>query len=295
MLELAINFVYNIFNKLLKDALVMYESFNQHKNGAEYLTSPLFDSYGIPHMFSTKNGGVSEGVFSSLNMSFGNGEMRDSRENVEENHRIAAEALGSLYEDLARTKQTHSNTVKIVESKDKGRVITKDKDGTGVDGLVTEESDILLCVRMADCVPVLLYDTKHEVCAAVHSGWRGTLGEITSKAVDLMKESFGTEPSSLIAAIGPSAKSCCYEVGEEIYSAFVAQNCVYEKAFDWRDGKLFLSVGELVKLQLLFLGVTDDKISISPLCTICNPELFFSHRRQGTARGTMAAFIKKRK
>ena len=273
----------------------MYEIFTERKNGAHYLTSPLFDRYGISHMFTTKDGGVSEGVFASLNMSVGVGEIRDSRENVEKNHEIAAISLCSRYEDVTRTWQTHSNVVKQVNADDRGRVFTPDTDGIGVDGLVTAQNGILLSIRMADCVPVLLYDTVNEVCAAIHSGWRGTLGEITSNAIGLMSENFNTKPSNLIAAIGPSAKGCCYEVGEEVYNDFITKNSLYSKAFERRDGKIWLSVGELVELQLLSLGVDSEKISVCPLCTICNPGLFFSHRRQGTARGTMAAFIKTRK
>ena len=267
----------------------MYEDFVLRKNGAEYFTSPLFDSFNVPHMFTTKNGGVSSGPFESLNMSVGQGQIKDKKEFVERNHEIAANILGFTYADIVRTYQMHTAKIKIVDKCDKS--IAQGDDTDGVDGLITKDKGVLLSARMADCVPVLLYDTKNAACAAIHSGWRGTLGGIVPKAVKLMRESFGSTPDSIIAAIGPAANACCYEVGEEIYTAFTEQNGGFKAAFERRDGKLYLGLYIIIDQQLKLCGLGDNNISISRLCTICNPALFFSHRRQGAVRGTMAAFI----
>ena len=267
----------------------MYEDFVLRKNGAEYFTSPLFDSFNVSHMFTTKNGGVSSGPFESLNMSPGKGQIKDIRENVEHNHEMVANALGFSYSDIFRTHQMHTTNIEIVTENNIGTDHRTYLDG--IDGLITKEKGVLLSARMADCVPVLLYDTKNAACAAIHSGWRGTLGGIVPKAVQMMYDNFGSEPESMIAAIGPAAQSCCYEVGKEVFDAFVAQNSDFATGFEQRNGKLYLNLHIIIADQLKICGFGDNNISISRLCTICYPELFFSHRRQGAVRGTMAALI----
>lgn len=267
----------------------MYEDFVLRKNGAQYFTSPLLDSFNVPHMFTTKNGGVSSGPFESLNMSPGQGQIKDTHENVERNHQIAANALSFSHTEICRTHQMHTTNIEIVTENNKEKDHRTYIDG--VDGLVTNQKGILLSARTADCVPVLLYDTINASCAAIHSGWRGTLGGIVHQAIQLMCENFGSKPESIIAAIGPAANSCCYEVGEEVFEAFVAQCSDFAAAFEWRGDKLYLRLHTIIAHQLKSKGLYDKNISISRLCTICTPALFYSHRRQGTVRGTMAAFI----
>ncbi|HBL84191.1 MAG: hypothetical protein A2Y17_07950 [Clostridiales bacterium GWF2_38_85] len=265
----------------------MVEAYTVKQGLIKYLVSPLFEKYHIPHLFSTRAGGVSKGVFESLNFSVGQGNVKDSRENVEHNHMLAAKQLGSEAGDICRTYQTHSTNVEFAQHKNCGIGFEY-----GVDGLITNEEHILLSIRTADCTPILIFDTENNACAAVHSGWRGALNGIIIEAVQKMQKQYGSDPRRMIAAIGPAAQVCCYEVGKELYESFHAVSSEYDQAFILKQDKLYLSVPEINVIQLIKLGVPEQNISQCSLCTICNPDLFFSHRRMGTVRGTMAAFIK---
>lgn len=255
-----------------------------------YYQSRLFAEKGIKHAFFTRKGGVSGGEFGSLNFSAGNGELRDSDSNVFENHRIAAGVFGLDVSDICRSVQTHTNTVELVTSLDKGRGLTKEPFDHGVDGLVTCEKDLLLSVRTADCVPVLLCDAESGVCAAVHAGWRGTVSGITKNAIDIMEKQ-GASRENTVAAIGPCIDKCCYEVGQELFEEFTAVSPEYSEFFTHVAGKYMLDLNLANETILRNAGIPAENIAVMRLCTKCNGEHFFSHRRQGAVRGTLSAVI----
>ncbi len=268
----------------------MKETFLRHESSITYYTSPLFDSYFVGHMFTTRRGGVSTGVFESLNFAVGAGEIQDLRENVIKNHALAAREFGLCERDICRTYQTHSTNIEIVSASQKSTGIYKEPFDHGVDGLVTNEKNLILSVRTADCVPVLLYDTKKIICAAVHAGWRGIYGRITGGAINKMLL-LGAEKENIIAAIGPCAGVCCYEVGQELYDAFIKSDIDFDRCFIKRDASIYFDLTAANELFLLKNGIKEKNISSSYLCTCCNQNDFFSHRRQGANRGTMSAFI----
>ena len=273
----------------------MNGQFVLHNDKAVYYTSPLFDSYNIPHAFFTRHGGVSAPPFDTLNFAVGTGDIKDSAENVRQNHRIAASIFGLDENYVCRTYQTHSTTVVFAAEQDRGRGTVKPPYDFDVDGLVTACEDTILSVRSADCVPVLFYDIKKDICAAVHSGWRGTAGEISAVAVKMMVEA-GSDKNDILAAIGPCAGVCCYEVGAELYEIFTGQCKEYSKYFVPKDnGKYFLDLTGLNTAVLLKCGIKSENISACNICTCCNTDTFFSHRMQGKERGTMASFIMKRR
>jgi len=255
-----------------------------------YYQSRLFAEKGIKHAFFTRKGGVSEGEFGSLNFSEGNGAIKDSQANVIENHRIAAVVFGLKLSDICRSKQTHTNVVELVTQKDKGKGLTVPSFDHGVDGMVTREPNLILSVRSADCVPVLLCDKESGVCAAVHAGWRGTIGGITKNAVAIM-ECNGADRKNILAAIGPCIGQCCYEVGQELYDAFTSVSAKYSEFLIPAEEKYMLDLTTANKTILLESGLLPENISTAEICTKCHPEHFFSHRRQGAVRGTMSACI----
>ncbi len=255
-----------------------------------YFQSELFNKYGIKHAFFTRKGGVSEGAFGSLNFAEGIGEVRDTEENVLENYAIAANVFGLDKSDICRTYQTHTSKVVFADESLRGVGITKPKFDYGVDGLATVEKDLLLSVRTADCVPVLLCDVDKKVCAAVHAGWRGTVGGITKNAVELMEKQ-GVKRENILAAIGPCIGKCCYEVGAELREEFVSRNLEYSNFFTPNGEKFMLDLNLANKTILIESGIKPENISVAEICTKCNEDLFFSHRRSGTVRGTMSAFI----
>ena len=271
----------------------MTEAFVRHESGVQYLTSPLLDAHGVPHLFSLRGGGVSPGVFASLNFAQGSGGLRDTAENVLENHARAAAVFGLPVSRVCRSYQTHSLTVRLVDDRDAGRGLTLPPFDGGVDGLYTRTPALLLSVRYADCVPVLLCDRRSGAVAAVHSGWRGTLGGITANAVRALTAG-GADAADILAAIGPCARRCCYEVSAELYDAFVRKDGALRAAFTpaGAAGEYLLDLPAVIRADLRRLGVSDAQISDCGVCTICGGDDYFSHRVMGENRGTMAAFIK---
>ncbi len=264
--------------------------FVKHEKPIPYFTSSLFDSYGIKHCFTTRRGGVSEGVFESLNFAAGKGKNRDTAENIYKNHDIAARLLGLAAGDVCRSNQQHTDRVEIVTLSHKGTGLANPPFSYGVDGLVTVDRGLALSVRSADCVPVLLYDVKTDIAGAVHSGWQGAKKKIAANAVEAMR-SLGGNPTKIIAALGPCIKPCCYEVGLEFYDYFKS----FPQAFSSRNGKTYFDPAAVVAETLAECGLKRENIQVCPLCTCCANEnageLFFSYRRQGAERGTMSAFI----
>jgi YfiH family protein len=162
----------------------------------------------------------------------------------------------------------------------------------GWDALVTNQREVWLTVKTADCVPVLVHDARREVVAAIHAGWRGAVAGILPRTVAVMRQRFGSDPASLRIGIGPSAGSCCYEVDEPVLTA------LREAFSDWplvvRDrgpGRWLLDLRDLLRRQAQALGADGASIQTVNACTICHPALFHSYRREGTARGTMVSGI----
>ncbi len=270
----------------------MTTRFRLHQTGnAVYLTSPLLDAAGAKHFFATRKGGVSEGVFGGWNFAAGVGKTTDTEENVLENYRKAAELFGLSLSDICRSYQAHTSKCITVDDTHRGVGTTRPKFDFGVDGLVSKTKNLLLSVRTADCVPVLLFDPKKQVCAAIHAGWRGTVGNIVGNGVREMTF-HGCDPKEILAAIGPCIGACCYQVGEEVYQAFL-QKGDFSSCFtpDKEAGKYLLDLTSANRLFLLQAGLTEDHIDEARVCTQCHGEYFFSHRRMGAERGTMSAFI----
>lgn len=268
----------------------MKEHFTEHEAPISYICSPLFEKHGVKHMFTRRRGGVSMGCYESLNFAVGAGSRPDGAENVLENHRRAASVFGLRAEDICRTNQLHTANVLAVDGACRGTGLTRPPFKQGTDGLVCAEEGVLLSVRGADCVTVLLYDTKRRICGACHSGWRGTAAGISANAVREMRR-LGAESADIIAAIGPSARSCCYCVNEEVRGRFLAADGGFAACFERRDGVLYLDLQRAVALTLLKSGVKEENISDCGECTVCGEAHYFSHRRSGADRGTMAAFI----
>lgn len=227
---------------------------------------------GVIAAMSTRNGGVS-GPALDLNISFRVG---DDPENVRENRRRFFEAAGVAASSVVLPGQEHTDVV---------RYCTGPSVQPSCDGLVTDGTSAVLGVTVADCTPVLLFDPRRRVIAAVHAGWRGTAAGIVRRALDMMAERWRCEPSEVKAFIGPSAGGCCYEVGTDVAARFPAE-CAVPKD----GGKFLLDVKRTNVLQMLASGMQESHIEVHPDCTIHN-ELYHSYRRDGLVSGRMAAVI----
>lgn len=264
----------------------------RQKGGVVYLSYPSLEETGTAvHGFSTRLGGVSEGIYQSMNLSFARG---DDEEAVWENYRRIAGAVGFDLESVAASDQTHTSNVRVVTADDKGCGLTRPRCYQDVDGMVTNVPGITLAAFYADCVPLYLVDPVHKAIGLLHSGWRGTAGKIGLEAVRVMKKEYGTDPKDLTAAIGPSICQDCYEVSqdviEEFQEAFPEEQwgqLFYRKS----DGKYQLNLWEANRLIFLEAGLEPEKIALPGLCTCCNPQFLFSHRASKGRRGNLAAFL----
>ncbi|WP_461815837.1 peptidoglycan editing factor PgeF [Faecalimonas sp.] len=267
--------------------------FNEkEKSGVYYLTYPLFEQTGmVQHAFSTRLGGVSKGVCSTMNLSFSRG---DKEEDVRENFRRMANVLNVEETDFVFSKQTHTTNVRVVTSEDKGKGIVKSLDYDDVDGLITNVPGICLVTFYADCVPLFFVDPVKKVIGLSHSGWRGTVGKIGKKTVEKMQKEYGSNPKDILAAIGPSICQDCYEVSEDVIDEFkraFAEEYWTELFYRKENGKYQLNLWKANEYIFLESGIEKDHIEVTNICTCCNNEILFSHRASCGKRGNLAAFL----
>ena len=264
----------------------------KENRGVTYLSFPILEDTGlVSHAFSTRLGGVSKGDFATMNFSFTRG---DDRDDVLENYRRMAAALGVDRERMVLTWQTHTTNVRRVTEEDEGKGIVRDRDYRDVDGLITDIPGITLVTFFADCVPLYFLDPVHKAIGLSHSGWRGTVKRMGQVTVDAMKEAFGTRPEDIIACIGPSICGDCYEVGEEVADEFA--DAFHEKYHDVillkkQNGKYQLDLWKANEIVLKEAGIKGDNLAVTNICTYCNPQLLFSHRRTAERRGNLCAFL----
>jgi YfiH family protein len=257
----------------------------QNKNGVDFYTFGHLDRTNkLRSCFTSRQGGVSEGFYGSLNLGFNTG---DSRENVLENFRILCGALGFEIENTVFSKQVHRDHVAVVSEKQKGCGIFAPVAFDDADALVTDKKGIVLVAFFADCVPVLLLDPVREVLGLSHAGWRGTVLHIARKCAKKMTQHYACDAKDILAGIGPSIHPCCFEIGPEVYealeSAYPGSGAVFQK-----NGKLYGDLQEANRTDLMLAGLLPDNIKSSGICTSCRSDLFYSHRASGGKRGSLA-------
>lgn len=263
------------------------------KGEVEYLTFPLLEQTGlVRHLFSTRLGGVSEGIYESMNLSYSRG---DKKEAVDENYRRIASVLDCQVEQIVCSDQTHTTNLRIVGREDGGKGIVRTKDYTDVDGLLTDERNIVLATFYADCVPLYFVDTKKKAIALAHSGWRGTVNRMGRCVIDKMKTAYGTRPEDVVAAIGPSICQHCYEVSEDVAEAFQKEFTKTGQAeqilTDKGRGKYLLNLWRANEIILTEAGIPATQIETTDLCTCHNSQYLFSHRASQGKRGNLGAFL----
>ena len=283
-----------------------------NKNGIEFLYSSLLKSHGIPHAFTTRRGGVSTGVFDSLNVSTRrldqNGNC-DKYENTVENFRRIFSIVDAVPENSVCAHQVHGKNVLLLDKNYCGMGILKSaKVNVDADGLFVESKDFgigAICVKSADCTPILLADkSKGSVCA-VHSGWRGTVLNIVGEAIGTMVQN-GSKYEDILCAIGPCIGVCCYEVSEDVYtealkilSTLKAEqliDTVFEQKRETTNGvKYNFNIGKMCAVLAHLTGLPCENIDYLDVCTCCTEDekgkIFFSHRGQRGFSGTFASVV----
>lgn len=279
----------------------------------EYLTFPLLERTGIVrHLFTTRTGGVSEGCFASLNLSFDRG---DDPERVLRNYERVGRVLGCGTDHMVASKQTHTTNIRHVTGRDCGKGVVKPRDYENIDGLITSERGIALVTFFADCVPLYFVDPVRKAIGLAHSGWRGTARQMGACMVRAMQEQFGSRPEELTAAIGPSICQDCYEVDGEVADSFAellaapgteemleeicaGGYCAGSAGAEIRILKPLAEPGkyqlDLWLANLLILrraGVLPEHMAVTDICTCHNPAYLFSHRASRGKRGNLGAFL----
>lgn len=246
---------------------------------------PHFIESGLKaHGITTRQGGVSEGALSSLNMGR---RTLDSPEHIIENQRRVAEALGVSPGSFVFSDQVHGVRIQAVNPGNRAQPVLE------TDALMTDASEITLSTLYADCMPILLYDPVRQVIGMAHAGWRGTAQAIGEKLVVSMAAHYGSKPGDMLGALGPAIGACCFEVGEEVVSAFKALDALSEDAL-WlysSGGKPHVNLAAINRILLIEAGLRSDAVKTASLCTHCNPDLLYSHRRDQGNTGRMAALM----
>lgn len=266
--------------------------FREIEKEVPYLEYPLLtDTKIVHHGFSTRLGGVSQGCYASMNLSFTRG---DDEAAVRENYHRIARSIGVKCENMVLSQQTHTTNVRVVTEKDKGKGIVKPLDYTDVDGMVTNIHGICLVTFYADCVPLYFVDPVQKAIGLSHSGWRGTVGKIGKETIRKMEEQYGSDPKDILAAVGPSICKDCYEVSEDVILEFQKN---FKERY-WKDlfyrkenGKYQLDLWKANEIIFKESGILPEHIAVTNVCTHCNSEILYSHRTSGDRRGNLAAFL----
>ena len=255
-----------------------------NKIGAlEYL---IAQGIAVPHCFTTRYGGVSEGYLDSLNIGIHRG---DEWENVLKNYKILGAALGFDPQNAVLSHQTHTDIVLRVGKAEQGSGLFG-PELPECDGLVTNEPGTALVIFTADCTPILLHDPVTGAVGAAHAGWRGTAAAIAAKTVEAMAREFGSRPADIRAAIGPNIGLCCFETDSDVPDAMVSAFGTEVEKFIRQSGeKYYVNLKEINALILRRAGV--ERIDISTQCTACENRRFWSHRITGGQRGSQGAVI----
>lgn len=266
------------------------ESMNIHeKNQVVYLSFPHLESLPfIKHGFTTRIGGISEGIYESMNLNFSTG---DKRENVLENYKIICKTLEIDYNNLVLSAQTHDIHIKCVEDGDRGKGILREKDYLEIDGLITNVANIPLVTLYADCVPVFFVDPVRKVVGLAHAGWKGTVKGIVEKMVGKFVDVYGSKKEEILVGIGPSIGSCCFEVEKDVAEEFEKIALFKEYVINKGTGKYMIDLWAINKAILIEAGIGAENIILTDICTKCNKDMLFSHRGHQGKRGGMAAII----
>jgi len=251
-------------------------------SGVVYMTSPNIQT---THAFTTRFGGVSSGIFASLNLAHRTG---DDPENVLENYTLVCRAIKITTNDIVCSNQVHGTHIRAVTHSDRCKLFKASNHQA--DGLLTQAPGVALMIFVADCVPILLHDPVKNVIGAVHAGWRGTVSDIAGAAVRMMVSDFDSSPADIRAAIGPCISKCCYETDADVACAL--QAALPETAIRCltsRGDKYMTDLKEANRLLLAGAGLRD--IVISDECTSCSSDKYWSHRKTNGRRGSQAAVI----
>lgn len=262
-----------------------------------YVSFPILEQFPyLRHGFSTRLGGVSSGIFESMNLGFRRGDYEDL---VLKNYERICHSIGIEVDNLVFTDQVHKANVRAATASDRGMGIRKERKYKEIDGHITKESDVSLLIFSADCVPLFFLDPVKRAIGLTHSGWKGTVSKIGKGTVEQMNKEYGSRAEDILVVIGPCICKDCYEVSEDVAKEFKTHfskeqwaSFLYPQEEISKAGQKYqLDLWEANYQLLREAGVAKEHIVKSGLCTMCRQDLFFSHRGSKGQRGSLAGFM----
>jgi YfiH family protein len=268
----------------------------QQHEGVRYFQFEHFaQCAGVVQAVFSRQGGVSEPPFASLNTGYSSG---DERSRVRANREMLSKALGCPNWPMATSWIVHGNEVIEVgaEWKDDHRELDDPGPRRRGDALITREPEVFLLISYADCLPLLLYDPVRHVAGIAHAGWRGTAGGVAGEAVRALARHFGSRPADVLVGMAPSIGPCCYEVGPDVLEQFertpaIAETATFLPHVAGRSDRWMLDLRETNRRQLLAAGIRPEHLEAMPLCTSCRTDLFYSYRREQGKTGRFAVLM----
>lgn len=253
-------------------------------SGLTLVLSPLLKNVSsMVHAFTTRLGGNSPSPLDSFNLGR-HWTTDESRADAMQNRRILCDVLAIDANKLSVPGQQHTSNIQVL---DDAPAQPGPHHYPGIDAIATSKSQNPILLHFADCVPIMLVDSKKEKICVIHAGWRGTAGSIVSKSVKLMVEQLDCRPSDIKAAVGPAIGSCCYETGADVVEQLNSTVQNHDSLTRFIDERPFPDLKAYNAMQLLDAGVED--IDVSNWCTACHPEIFYSHRQSGGSTGRQGA------
>lgn len=256
-----------------------------------FLTIPSFNASGlVAHGFTTRLGGFSQFPYHSLNMAL---HVEDDPQAVVANRRKICNVLKINHRDLVAAQQVHGEKIRVATALAKGKgAVDYNEAFAATDALITRVKMLPLSTYYADCVPIFLLDPVTPAIGLVHAGWKGTVLKIGAKTVQRMHAEFGTDPAACLVGIGPAIGSCCYEVELNVVEKLAQSFKQHEKLLTpVANGKWKLDLAQANVQSLLEVGVSQENITCSGLCTCCRTDLFYSFRAEQGQTGRMAALL----
>lgn len=229
--------------------------------------------------FTTRHGGISQGVYASLNLALHVG---DEPARVVENRRMIAGQIGYPLENWVAGEQVHGDRVAVIGREERGRGAFRMEDALpACDAMITREKGIVLVTFAADCVPLLFFDPQRKAIGVAHAGWKGTVLKIAQKTVRKMQEAFASRPENIHVVLGPSIGPCCYEVDGKVHETVLAAYADGERFFqESGEGKWRFSLWQANRSALEEAGVRPQNIRLFEVCTSCHADRFYSYRRE---------------
>lgn len=226
---------------------------------------------GLEHFFTTKESVIRSQEVGALDL-------------VNENKKIICNYFNITENNFISPIQTHSSNIDIVREKQSSYPNT--------DGLILTNMEQAVYLNFADCTPLIFYDSKQNIAAVSHAGWRGTAGMIAVKTVEKMAHEFKTNLTDIKCAIGPAISLCCYNVGEDVYRQLLDTVKQSDALYEIKNNEIFVDLKNINKRQLIEYGLLDENIDVCDYCTVCDNDLFFSYRKENATTGRHSAVVK---